>query len=138
MVFPIGFNKRAQQIIDLGKKVDEKRPDAPSLPRYGNITEVLNVAGDTGKLVFVKIRFDDQLSDITQASNVRSFVLTHYVEELALLYGDNLVGRRVKVDYVGNRDDQGYATITNKNGEGDLEAANTLRGFQTIIAPAGQ
>jgi len=136
-MFPLGFSKRAQQIIDLSKEVNEKKPDAPSIPRYGKITDIVVVPDGSRKLIFAKIRFDDQLSNTTQESQPRPFVLTHYVEELALVYGDNLVGLRVRVDYVGNREDQGYATIVNAQGEGDLEAANTLRGFQTIIAPAG-
>jgi len=41
------------------------------------------------------------------------------------------------VDFIGANSNQGIVTIISDTGEGDLEEANKLRDFGTLLAPAG-
>jgi hypothetical protein len=87
----------------------------------------------------VEIRFDGKQSDIQQGSYKRAFILSHTMEELAMLFGDpdTIIGRRVTVESTGTKEDQGLATIVNDSGVGNLAKANTLKPFGTLLAPAG-
>jgi hypothetical protein len=96
--------------------------------------------GPTGLERFeVEIRFDNKQSDIQQGSYKRAFVLSHTLEEIAMIFGDpdTIIGREVTVESSGTREDQGLATIITRSGEGNLEKANTLMPFGTLLAPAG-
>jgi hypothetical protein len=135
-----GFNESQQQkSFDFLSKIHPK-PYEKRQPRRGIITNYHQRISDTGMERFeVEIRFDDKPSDIQQGSYDRAFVLTHTPEELAMIFGDpdTIIGKRVMVDSYGARDDQGIATIINESGMGNLEKANTLKPFGTLLAPAG-
>lgn len=135
-----GYNATQQDrshkfLSDLKPRPDEKRQ-----PRRGRIVKYHQHVSSTGEENFeVEIRFDGQESDIQQGSYNRSFILGHTMEELAMLFGDpnTIIGKRVVVESTGTREDQGLATIINDSGEGNLEKANTLKPFGTLLAPAG-
>lgn len=116
-------------------------------PRYGKIVEVFQAVDKAGQVtIMVDIQFfDEPQSNIQRRTYNRVFVLEHSATDLALLYGsleDVIVDangdhRIVEVRQIGDRPDQGVARIVNRNGLGDLEKANKLRDFGTIMAPAG-
>lgn len=117
-----------------------QRPDENRQPRTGVIVKYHQRISPTGQERFeVEIRFDDKLSDIQRGSYNRAFVLSHTPEDLAMIYGDpnTIVGKRVRVESSSGREDQGIATIINDSGRGNLEKANTLKPFGTLLAPAG-
>ena len=116
------------------------RPDEKRSPRKGKITKYNQRVGGTGLERFeVEIRFDEKIDDIHQASYRRSFILSHTPEELAMLFGDpdTIIGKRVMVQSSTGQEDQGLAFIVNDSGKGNLEKANTLKPFGTLLAPAG-
>jgi hypothetical protein len=116
------------------------RPDEVRGPRRGRIVRYYQRVGSIGiERIEVEIRFDDRSSDIQQGSYGRTFVLSHTPEELAMLYGDpdSIIGKIVEVKSAGLREDQGFATIVGNSGKGNLEKANTLKPFGTLLAPAG-
>jgi hypothetical protein len=135
-----GFNeaqqrRSAEYLAELKPRPDEKRQ-----PRTGRIIKHRQLISSTGPEKFeVEIRFDDNQSDIYQGSYGRGFILSHTLEELAMLFGDpdTIIGKRVVVESAGTREDQGMATIISDSGEGNLEKANTLKPFGTLLAPAG-
>jgi hypothetical protein len=135
-----GFNeyqqrKSASYLAELKPRPDEKRQ-----PRKGRIVKYHQRVGPTGLERFeVEIRFDNKQSDIQQGSYKRAFVLSHTLEEIAMIFGDpdTIIGREVTVESSGTREDQGLATIITRSGEGNLEKANTLMPFGTLLAPAG-
>ena len=135
-----GFNVIQQRksegfLSDLRPRPDERRQ-----PRKGKIIRVHQRIGPTGLERFeVEIRFTDKESDIQQGSYRRAFILSHTPEELSMLYGDadTIIGKEVVVESSGAKEDQGVATIVNNSGKGNIEKANTLKPFGTLLAPAG-
>jgi hypothetical protein len=128
-------NRSEQFLSDIRPRPDEKRQ-----ARSGRIVKYHQRIGDGGMERFeVEIRFDDKLSNIQQGSYRRAFILSHTPEELAMLYGDpdTIIGKRVSVESNSGKEDQGIATIVNDSGEGNLEKANLLKPFGTLLAPAG-
>jgi len=116
------------------------RPDELRSPRKGMITKAYQFTDDTGRTQLrVEIRFDNMRNNITQTTYKSAFALSETIEDIALRYGtiDKLIGKRVVVESSSGRNDQGLATIVNSLGRGNLEQANTLKPFGTLIAPAG-
>ena len=135
-----GFNVAQQRRSEQFLSDKKPRPDEKRQARGGKIVKYHQRVSDTGSERFeVEIRFDDKLSDIQQGSYRRAFVLSHTPEELAALYGDpeTIIGKRVTVESNSGKEDQGIATIVNGSGEGNLQKANTLKPFGTLLAPAG-
>jgi hypothetical protein len=109
-------------------------------PRKGTIVRGYQLVGESGEdRIYIDIRFDDGLSDITQSSHSKRFTLDLLPTSLSLLYGtlEDLIGLRVLVLASGNRKSQGIATIINEFGRGNLQKASKLKPFGTLLAPAG-
>ncbi len=110
-------------------------------PRKGTVTDAKQMVDESGsERVYVMVRMDEKLNDIQQSSYPsQGFVLAHTIGELALTHGGlkELIGLTVMIQGNGARLDQGIATIVNASGEGNLDKANTLKSFGTLLAPAG-
>ena len=110
-------------------------------PRKGTVTDAQQMVDESGiERVYVMVRLDEKLNSIQQSSYPsQGFVLAHTIGELALAYGGlkELIGLSVMIQGNGARLDQGIATIVNASGEGNLDKANTLKSFGTLLAPAG-
>jgi len=126
------------------RKRDEERhsrrqpePHSIQRPRYGTIVKTESHPTSAGLAIFVRIRFDDSVSNVTQASGNTGFILGHPVEEVALLYGDDLTGMRAKVEFNGADKNRGIAYIINDDIIMDLDQANEVAPFGTLLAPAG-
>jgi hypothetical protein len=135
-----GYNTTQQRRSENFLSDIRPRPDEKRHPREGIIVKYHQRVYPTGLENFeVEVRFDDKPSDVQQGSYRRSFILTHTPEELAMLYGDpnTIIGKRVTVESGTGREDYGVATIINSLGRGNLEKANTLKPFGTLLAPAG-
>jgi len=135
-----GYTNAQQKLSEQTLKQSKPRPDETRRPRYGVIVRVFQkLSGTGGERIEVEIRFDNKLSDIQQGSYNRGFILNHTPEEPAMLYGDKetLIGKKVVVHTSGDRQDQGVATIVNRNGTGNIDKANMLKPFGTLLAPAG-
>lgn len=135
-----GYSIAQQAKSDVFQSENKPRPDEKRQPRRGRIVKYHQRISPTGEEKFeVEIRFDGKQSDIQQGSYDRAFILSHTMEELAMIFGDpnTIIGKRVTVESSGTREDQGLATIINDSGEGNLEKANTLKPFGTLLAPAG-
>ena len=137
-IYPVGVTVEGQRKITEERRLRALPPDVQRPPRRGKITRVISPVGAEGeKFIYVYIRFYDTISETSQETSTRPFRLSHTAEELAMVYGEDLVGYEVKVDFMGPDPNQGVATIVNMPSRGDLEAANTLRAFGTLLAPAG-
>ena len=135
-----GYNSQQQHRSSSFIEGTRPRPDEVTSPRKGIIVKARQVVTKTGVArILVEIRFDRKSSDIQRGSYSRPFPLIHTVEEIAMLYGslDDLIGLSVSVQTTAGRQDQGIATIINRSGVGDLNKANTLNPFGTLLAPAG-
>lgn len=110
-------------------------------PRKGTVTDAQQMVDESGiERVYVMVRLDEKLNSIQQSSYPsQGFVLAHTIGELALAHGGlkELIGLSVMIQGNGARLDQGIATIVNASGEGNLDKANTLKSFGTLLAPAG-
>ena len=141
-----GYNSIQQKNSNAFRDRTEPGLNTVRPPRRGKIVRAYQgyLIGNI-PVIMVEIAFDDKVNKIGQASYVKQFILEHPVTDLALLYGDidDLVidadgnHRTVEVRFFGDKPDQGIARIINSSGRGDLESANTLEDFGTILAPAG-
>lgn len=116
-------------------------PDKVQPARLGTIIKAHQVISPSGETrILVQIRFDDTVAIDTQATYAEGFILSHTVEEIALLFGEleDLIGHTVAVESTSNNQPHGIATIVSRYSSGNLEVANTLRAFGTILAPAGK
>jgi len=138
--FPIARTTMRQRSIE--DHYDNLRPkdNAQQPSRYGYITRVVEDLEQTSNqnVIRVNIRFDDAIPDKLASSYTRFFVLSNTAEEIAALYSNEIVGRRVRIDYTGSRPDQGIAHIDNPEGRGSIEKMSTLPAFGTLMAPAGK
>jgi len=117
-----------QGVGRLSREREKFRPhrSAPNPPRFGIIT-------DFTKELWVYIRFDDTLSIHTQASYPESAIpLGHTSEEVAILYSDDIVGLRVRVEYRGARKKQGIAYIIRPIKKPDHEKSHKLPNIPVI------
>jgi len=128
-------DKSSQQLENLNSRRTQLQK-----PRRGTITQAYQLVGENGEDgIYIDIRFDDSLSNITQGTYAKQFTLDLLPTSLSLLYGTlgDLIGLRVLVLASGGRKDQGIATIINEFGRGNLQKASKLKPFGTLLAPAG-
>lgn len=139
-VFPVAFNEMQQRAIQHDRDLRTQEIETKRPSREGQIVRFSQVVDENTarSYMWVSIRFDDAPSEVLRGSYNRSFILGHLPEEVALLYGDDLIGLRCRVEYFGNAKNQGIAYISNPDGEGDLVQANTVAPFGTSLAPAGK
>jgi len=128
--------KRRQAAGELRKP----RTDAPQKPVYGTIIEAFLVPlGSEGKVSDTAVMVSVRLDEKPEETAARAFYLGHYPSELALIYGGlkDLAGLRCRLERTGHRPNQGIVYIANSNGRGNLDKANKMPDFGTILAPAG-
>jgi hypothetical protein len=129
-----------------GKRIQEQhdnlRPAATTVQsdRLGTIVRFVQEINeyDGSGVLFVGIQFDDTIVGNTKDTYGRLFLLGNSVDEIAIIYGNDIVGKRCRVQYVGTRKDQGTAYMANPEGKGNLEKASTIPGFGTFLSPAGK
>lgn len=93
---------------------------APNLPRFGVIV-------DFTRELWVYVRFDDELSFKSQATYPdKAIPLGHTSDEVAVVYGDDIIGLRVRVEYSGARKKQGMAYIIRPSQKPDHEKSHKL------------
>jgi len=138
-LFPIAFTPRGQHDIQNDRRTRRSSDELRTVSRYGKIVRITMPYNEDGDKRYIRayIRFDDALSAVSQESVDKPFILGYAVEEIAMIYGDDLIGLRCRVDFIGANSNQGIVTIISDTGEGDLEEANKLRDFGTLLAPAG-
>jgi hypothetical protein len=132
---PVSYNKYEQKRADqLNVTTLKRKPDSVNNPRYGTITEVRKDPTQT----FVYVQFDDvPPNEFSRDTTGVPMPLAHTIEEIALVFGDELVGLKCKLESIGGDINVGLIYIIDTVGSGNLEAANKLPGFNTIFAPAG-
>lgn len=136
-----GFSPRQQASSQHHRSGLVSKPDEHTTERLGKIVKALQIVNESGETrVVVQIRFDDTVAQSTQSSYPNGFILSHTVEEIALLFGgiDDLIGHTVALRSTSTNQPQGIATIVARYGAGNLDAANTLKPFGTLLAPAGK
>lgn len=117
-----------QGVAKLHGEREKFRPTrrSPNPPRFGVIT-------DFTRELFVFIRFDDEVSQKAQASYPdKAIPLGHTSEEVAMLYSDDIVGLRVRVEYQGARRKQGIAYIIRPRVRPDHEKSHKLPNIPVI------
>ena len=104
----------------------------------GTIKEQITGTYKGKKYFQVRVLIDKEYSLYYQADPIEWYGLGHPMDVIVHIYGDNLIGRRVKIDYRGIYPHQGVVTITGAKGnEGDMELATEIAPLGTILAPAG-
>jgi hypothetical protein len=115
------------------------RPEDSRAPVTGTITEQKIFVEPTGvKTLRVKVRVDRKPSVVTRATYASYYPLEQSMSEVYLIHGDEIVGKRCKIEYFGPRENTGVVyIIEDRPGFDDPEAAATLPAFGTLLAPAG-
>lgn len=120
------------------QKQNQGRMEDIQAPVKGVITEQRIFTRPGGNSIMkVKVRIDSKFDKIHRSTYAVYYPLGQSAEEIYLVYGDNIVGRRCRIVFSGPRETSGTVYIESGNSPSDPEAAGNLPAFGTILAPAG-
>jgi hypothetical protein len=105
---------------------------------FGTIKEQMTASYQGKKSLQIRVLIDKEYDLFFQADPRAWYGLAYPVDVIAHIYGDNLVNRRVKIEYSTIYPDNGIATIVgDKNFFGDLDKAMEIAPMGTLLSPAG-
>jgi hypothetical protein len=112
-------------------------PGIPKPPVYGQIIETRETPTDTSAVLEVRIQYDKEVYAKRRGAN-RFQPLAYPADVIANTYGNDLVGRRCRVEFESADQKRGRVYIAHERRfRGNLSKATSLPAYGTAVFPAG-
>ena len=133
-----GFSLRARKALESDLRDLRGDPEHTLKIRFGTIIGMHTGASEGKKVIAVYVKFDEMDDKYDQSSFPVPLSLAYPVDVVSHLFGDDLVGRRCRVEFYTPSPAGGRVTITTeRNFSGDAGKAGKVPAAVTIMSPAG-
>jgi len=132
------FTEEQESRRQLELEISRGDPNSQKKPAYGVIVDQRTTSTPDGQPVFeVRIKLDDRISNI-QKSIDGFYKLGYPIDFIAQVFGDDLIGRRCRLEYGGAGPNSGIVYLfADSRFIGNLEKMSEVEEPITLLAPAG-